>query len=363
MTLQRRLTLRYLAIVLACLALLAGLAYHEFITEPRVRRELGQAKPSGSAWGEYAEMVLHSMIPVVLGAGWWLMRRTLLPIDQLARQVESSRPDDLGSPLCRSHNGDEVDRLTQAFNRVRKRLHRSFRQIREFTLDASHELKTPLSLMRLQIEAALEAPEPLPPAHRESLHQWLEEIQRLARIVDGLSLLAKADAGLVTLERHPLAWHELVREAFEDGEVLTQSQHLTLTLTACEPAVVLGDRDRLRQTLLNLVDNAVKYNRPGGRIAMSLRTVNHEALLEIRNTGEPIPAEVLPHIFERFVRGRTGSHTAENGTGLGLAIVHWIVEGHGGTVTLRSEPTSQPDDAETIVTVRLPLAPSSRPAA
>ena len=204
MTLRGRLALRYAIVAGVCLALLAGLAHHEFIVEPRVRRELGLPKPSGSEWGEYAELVFHSLIPVALGAGWWLMRRTLAPIGALARGVEHVHAGNLRTPLPRSLNGDEVDRLTEVFNAMAARLDRSFQQIREFTLHASHELKTPLTVMRGQLDTALREGSSVSPRQREWVRNHLEEVQRLARIVDTLTLLTKADAGLVQLEQHPV---------------------------------------------------------------------------------------------------------------------------------------------------------------
>jgi HAMP domain-containing protein len=137
MTLQRKLALRYAGIVGVCLLLLGGLAHHEFGVEPRVRQQMGMRKPSGSSWGEIAEIVFHALIPVTLGVGWWFMRRTLAPIDSLARGVEQVDAGNLREPLRRSGNGDEVDRLTAAFNAMAGRLDRTFQRIHEFTLHAT----------------------------------------------------------------------------------------------------------------------------------------------------------------------------------------------------------------------------------
>jgi signal transduction histidine kinase len=351
-TLRQRLAFRYLGVVAVCLLLLAGLAYHEFVVEPRVRQEMGFPKPSGSTWGEYAEMFCHGMIPVVLGVGWWLLRKTLAPISHLTHSVEEIHAGNLRQPLPRSHSGDEVDRLTEAFNATTARLDQSFQQIRQFTLHASHEWKTPLTAMRLHLETAFREAESRPAEQPQWMFTQLEEIQRLTRIVDGLTLLTKADAGLVTLEKRPVRLSQLVRETFDDTAVLAEAHDIQVTLTDCEELVVLGDPDRLRQALLNLADNAVKYNRDGGSVRMALRRTGNGAEIEINNTGGGIPAELQPRLFERFERGNDALSKAVEGCGLGLAIVQRIVQGHGGTVRILSEPGKL-----TTALLRLPAAP------
>ena len=356
MTLRQRLNLRYLAIVGVCLLLLTGLAYHELVVEPRVRKELGLPKPSGFTWGESAELFFHAMIPVVLAGGWWLMRRTLAPIDALTRSVERIHAGNLREPLPRTGNGDEVDRLTEVFNAMTARLDDSFQEIRRFTLNASHELKTPLTAMRLHLETSLQGAPAVPREQREWILAQLDEMQRLTQIVDALTLLTKADAGLVRLERQPLQLDELVRESYEDGRLCAESRQVHMALTACEEATVLGDPHWLRQALHRLTDNAVKYNRPAGNVRMTLRKAPNAAELEIMNTGDGIAPELQPHMFERFVRGRDALSSAVEGCGLGLAICQWIVREHGGTIQISSTPGQT-----TTVAVRLPLATACAP--
>jgi len=356
MTLRRKLALRYAAIVAVCAALLGGLAHHEFITEPMQRQALGIPELPETFGSEYAEVFFYGMIPLVLGCGWWLMRKTLSPLGQLAQGVERIHADNLREPLPRTFNADEVDRLTEVFNTTTARLHGSFQQIREFTLHASHELKTPLTVMRVQLETRLKAAKSLSPEDVEWLECELDEVVRLSKIVDALTLLTKGDAGQVKLECKPLRLDELVRESFEDAQVLAEPQGVKVALGECEAVEFAGDRHRLRQLLLNLADNALKYNHPAGSVTMALRQRNGAAEIKITNTGVGIPPELQARVFDRFVRGDEARSRAIEGCGLGLSICRWIVQAHGGTIQLVSDATKT-----TTALVRLPLASAAAP--
>jgi signal transduction histidine kinase len=155
---------------------------------------------------------------------------------------------------------------------------------------------------------------------------------------------------LVKLEQRPVALAELVRESFEDAQILAEPLRVRVSLVECAEATVTGDRHRLRQVLLNLVDNAAKYNRSDGTVLISLRRAGSFAEIEIVNTGDGVPAAMQPHVFERFVRGDEARRSAADGSGLGLPIAQWVVHAHGGTIELTSSPAS------TAVAVRLPLA-------
>jgi signal transduction histidine kinase len=350
-TLRQRLALRYGAVVAICLLLLAGLTYHEFVQEPHMFRQLGIQEPAGGEFAEFTEIVLYGAVPLIFALGWRFVRRSLKPIDDLARGVEQFHALNLQERLPRTLNGDEVDRLAAAFNTMAARLEQSFQQVHEFTLHVSHELKTPLTVMRAELETRLRDANALPPAQRDWAQSLLDEMQRLARIVDSLTLLTKADAGLVTLERKPVALEALVRECFEDAQILAEASEVTVTLAACEKVEVSGDRHRLRQLLLNLTDNAVKYNHPGGSVTLDLRHAGEFAEITVANTGPGIPPELQARVFERFVRGTEARSRVADGCGLGLTICQWIVRAHAGTIEVQSEPGQT-----TTFTVRLPRA-------
>jgi signal transduction histidine kinase len=183
----------------------------------------------------------------------------------------------------------------------------------------------------------------------------LDEVQRLSKIVDGLTLLTKADAGQITLAREPLRLDELVREAFADAQSLARPHEVQVTLATCEELTVMGDRHRLRQLLLSLSDNAIKYNRRGGGVTLGLRRDARMAELTMTNSSEGIPPELLPRVFERFFRGDLSHGSADEGCGLGLSIAQWIVSAHKGTIKIESVPSKL-----TTVTVRLPLDEPTR---
>jgi signal transduction histidine kinase len=230
------------------------------------------------------------------------------------------------------------------------RLDRSFLRMREFTLHASHELKTPLTVIHGELETALQG-DPLPAPQRERLESQLDEVQRLTKIVDGLTLLTKADAGQIPLAREPVHLDELVRETFADAQSLARPHGTQVTLAACEDVTVTGDRHRLRQLLLNLADNAIKYNEPHGSLTLALRRTAGAAEITIANTGKTIAPEILPRIFEPFFRGDASHSNAVPGCGLGLSIARWIAAAHGGKIQITSAP-GQP----TTATVCLPLS-------
>jgi len=352
MTIRTRLNLWYSAILCAvALAVVAASLYHEFFLEKRHHRRMPDSPPELDN-GDLVEILTWTVTPAVvlgLAGGWWLTRRALAPVARLTGAVEKVHENNLGEKIPRSGNGDELDRLTDVFNQMTARLDDSFKRIREFTLHASHELKTPLTVLCGEAETALRD-RALSPAEREQFGSQLDELRRLARIVDSLTLLAKADAGQVALKLEPVRLDELVHDNYADAEILAEPAGIRVELAACEAVTVLGDRHRLRQMLLNLADNAVKYNHPQGLVTMSLRRNGGMAEFTVTNNGPGIAPEILPRVFDRFFRGDPAHSQAVDGCGLGLSIVQWIVSAHKGSVRIESDP-----EKWTTVTVRLPL--------
>jgi signal transduction histidine kinase len=350
MTLRQRLALHYGAVVVVALSLVTGLTYHEVATERHLRKLISPTDESEVERRMLFDIAVFSLIPVILVAGWWVTRRSLSPLSHLAKTVERIHAGNLREPLPRTGNRDEVDRLTAAFNTMAARLDQSFQKIHEFTLHASHELKTPLTVMRSELETALRDAGSCTPQQRDCLHSLFDEVERLAKIVDALTLLTKADAGQVMSERQPVRLGELVRESFEDARILAEPHKVQVSLSECAEVSVIGDRHRLRQLLLNLVDNAVKYNQPAGKVTLALRSNNGTAEIKITNTGAGITPELQPRVFDRFVRGDEARAKAIDGCGLGLTIAQWIAQAHAGSIQISSQPGT------TAVVVRLPLA-------
>ncbi|PWU18943.1 MAG: hypothetical protein C5B50_07965 [Verrucomicrobia bacterium] len=347
MTIRTRMTLWYAGVLLLSALIIAGLSFKE------LRERHDNIEEPDDSLQDVIALICWIGIPAVIlsiGGGWWLMRRALAPITTLTRAAEGINERNLTQPLPRSGNGDELDRLTQVLNTMTARLHESFTRIRDFTLHASHELKTPLTVLSGETETELRD-ESLSPREREHALSRLDELQRLARIVDGLTLLAKADAGLLTLNLAPVSLDELVRENFADTQILAQASGVRVELAACEPLSVKGDAHRLRQLLLNLADNAVKYNQQGGSITMKLSRSNGSALFSVSNTGPGVSPTALPRVFDRFFRGDPAhNNEAADGCGLGLSIAQWIVAAHHGEIKIESLPAKL-----TTVTVRLPI--------
>src|SRR5450631_3663896 len=344
MTIRTRLSLWYAAVMFIALMIMGVLLYFQLVIEPRheAHQHHVQIEPvDPDVYEDVTQIVMSCGIPAVLLAlagGWWLMKKSLAPVAALTQAAGKITAQNLSERLNRTRNGDELDQLTEVFNSMLARLDGSFNRIREFTLHASHELKTPLTILCGETETELRD-ESLAPAQREHAASQLDELRRLARIVDGLTLLAKADAGQVALQLETLRIDELVRDNFADAQILAEPHGIRVELTDCEEISVRGDRHRLRQLLLNLADNAVKYNQPHGGVIMSLMKSDGMAQFTIVNTGAGIPTEILPRVFDRFFRGDVAHGSAVDGCGLGLSIVQWIVSAHNGSIKIESVPT------------------------
>ena len=349
MTIIKRAGLGYAAIAAVCLVLVSWLAYHEFVEEPKEFAERGVPELHKDVSAELSTVIFLAAVPALLGIGWLWMHRILKPLRELAGVVEKIDTNNLREPIPRSMNDDEVDKLTAGFNSMMARLDQSFNRIHEFTLSASHELKTPLTIMRAQLETALRDGASLPAEQTAWIDGQIDEVRRHTHIVDSLTLLTKADAGLLELERRPVHLREIVDEAFDDAKILADAHGIKVTLDERSDIEIAGDRHRLRQLLLILSDNAVKYNRPNGTIVIALRKADGMAELRITNTSKKLNPKSLEKVFTRFVRGENAQGHVE-GCGLGLTIAQWIVQSHGGTIQLLAET-----DESITALVRLPI--------
>ncbi len=312
----------------------------------------------GADLGEFSGSLAHlrraylTALPVVLllvAAGAWLLAaRALRPVTALTHTVERITARGLDQRIPAVAYDREMERLITVFNAMMDRLEKSFHQASRFSADAAHELKTPLTIMQGEVEAALQHA-PSGSEQQRVYGDLLEEIQRLKSITQKLLLLSQADAGQLQLDRQLLDFTGAVRELMEDTEIMAGDLKLEANL---QPGVrVVADADLLQQVLHNLASNAVKYNHPAGSIRFELAAEDTHATLRVHNTGPGLKAEEQGKLFERFHRGDSARNRAVAGVGLGLSLSREIARAHGGELVLE---TSSP--AETTFALRLPRA-------
>jgi two-component system, OmpR family, sensor kinase len=274
-------------------------------------------------------------LAVSLAGGWFLAGRALRPVDKITLAAQRIAAGDLSQRLSIPAAHDEIGRLAATFNNMIGRLDTSFRQIRQFTSDASHELRTPLTVMKGETDLVLRRPRLLDD-YKSVLESNLEEIDRMTRIVDELLFLSRADMGEVRVESLPVAMESLVEDIHRQAKLLAQDRNIEVLLGTVMPAVVQGDDLRLRELLLNLVENAMKYSHPGGKVEISLLNDSREARLSVTDSGIGIAPADHKKIFQRFFRTDVARGHTKKGTGLGLAICAWIAELHKGRVEVKS---------------------------
>jgi two-component system OmpR family sensor kinase len=283
--------------------------------------------------------VMAGIFPIALllsgGGGWVLARKALKPVDQMTETARRISAEHLNRQVQGSGAGDELDRLAQTLNDMLGRLNVAFQEVRQFSADASHELQTPLTILKGEIEVGLRSPR-RPEEYQAILRSALEETDRIARLVEGLLLLSRSDAGVLRMDRRPLNLKNLIEEVIREIQPLAGSRSVKLRAGAMEFAQVQGDPDQLRRLLRNLADNGIKYTPPGGSVEISLRIDGKWANLQVSDTGMGIAEEDREKVFRRFYRASAARTQNESGAGLGLAIAQSIVEAHGGRIQVQS---------------------------
>jgi two-component system, OmpR family, heavy metal sensor histidine kinase CusS len=296
--------------------------------------------------------VLLTLGPLALasaaGGGYWLARRALAPVDRMAATAAEITAKRLDRRLAEPEANDELGYLARTFNTMISRLERSFDEVRRFTADAAHELRTPLAAMRTEAEVALRS-ERTPDRDAKVLENLLEEIDRLTRLVGQLLFLCREDTGLGAGMFQPLRLDKLVHDVGDHMQVLAREKGVDLRIDIADTCEINGDPDRLRQLFFNLLYNAIKYTRPDGSIIVIGDTSHGQVRVTVTDTGIGIPAEHLPRVFERFYRVDPSRSVEIDGNGLGLSICCSIAESHAGRLSIESVV-----DFGTRVTLALP---------
>jgi two-component system heavy metal sensor histidine kinase CusS len=290
------------------------------------------------------------VIPVVLlliaAGSWWLGSIALTPIENIRRAAERITAERLDERIPSEGPADEIGGLIDVLNATFARLHGSFEQAARFSADASHQLKTPIAVLRVGIEEILNQPG-LSNEHRERVADLLQQTRRLSSVAENLLLLSRADTGRLALRATEFDLGKLLEGSLEDARILGAGSNLQIEANIPETLPMNGDREMISLTVQNLVENAVKYNRRGGKILVSAGKHDHVVEICVGNNGPGITRERAPHIFERFYRARSNEQTP--GHGLGLSIARELARAHGGDLTLAR---SQPDWTEFCLRLR-----------
>jgi two-component system OmpR family sensor kinase len=283
---------------------------------------------------EIIVIIAAASMVIAAAASWFAIGQALSPLSTVTETaLQISRADDLSQRIPNpGSKHDETGLFIDAFNETLERLEHIFASQQRFLADVSHELRTPLTIIKGNVDLMRRMKQ----VDEESLDTIEDEADRLTRLVGNLLLEAQAESGKLPLIFAPIELDTLLLEVFKEMRVLARDR-VNIKLTEIDQIIVNGDRDRLKQVLINLVSNAIKYTPKGGEVYLSLGKVGENARLIVRDTGHGIAAEDLPHIFERFFRAeksRTRSNTS--GFGLGLSIAYWIIDHHGGKIEVNS---------------------------
>lgn len=331
----------------------AAINLHLEQAEARSEHPGSESEPPEDSVSELLSAYLFSLpvVVVVVAAGsWWMARRALQPFVEITSAAAAITADRLDARLPEPPSRDEIGRHVRVLNEMFDRLQRSFEQARRFAADASHELRTPLTILRGGVEEELR--QGTHSAGQEAfLTGLLEQIGALQQIAANLLLLAQFDAGKAPIQAVPVDFSRLVGEAAEDAEMLATPRQIKVLAEIAPGLSVVGDAILLRRLLLNLVDNAVRYNRPEGTVRLRLQSEGGRVSLAIANTGPGIPPEQRAGLFKRFSRIDQDRNRQSGGSGLGLSLCREIAVAHAGTIAV--EPAA---DDLTEFRLTLPLA-------
>jgi heavy metal sensor kinase len=312
-----------------------------------------------SALHRFATLLVVSIPILLLGAaagGYWISRRALSPVDQITQTARSISVQNLSSRLTVPQTGDELQRLSETLNNMLERLEAAFKKIIQFTADASHELRTPVAVMRTRTELSLRKPRSAE-EYREALTQVHCELEKTSELVERLMLLARADYGVEALQLATEDLREIVREVCSQGKTLSEAKDIHFReQISLQPVWVKADAHALRRLFLILIDNAIKYTPQGGQVYVVVGQESGFAIGEVRDTGIGIAPEHLPNVFERFYRADKARSRESGGVGLGLSIGRWIAEAHAGTIEVQSSL-----GGGSMFKIRLPLIDAERP--
>lgn len=309
------------------------------------------------------ERVLHGVLlilvigmPLVVAVaaigGFFIVQRGLAPIDAITQQAERISSRTFSERLPVPKTGDEIESLSMSLNRMISRLEEAFEHINRFSADVSHELRTPLAILHGELDAVARRRR-LSPDLLDAIGSALEEVERLTRIVDHLLIISRLDTGEV-FPRTILNLGELANSTVEQVRLLAEEKSITIDEQIRPDVLVEGDPLRLQQLIVNLLDNAIKYTSQGGRVAVTVAAATTRAQISVADTGLGIPADSVPHVFDRFYRADKARARNTGGAGLGLAIVKAICSAHGGSINVNST-----EGAGSVFTVELPLATAS----
>jgi len=274
---------------------------------------------------------------VAVAGGFALVRRALKPVDRLSHKAADITQHNLSERLPVVRTGDELERLSLSLNLMISRLEDAINSSKQFVADASHELRTPLAVLRGELEGLAQDAQ-LKSQTRETLGSLLEEVDRLAKIVEGLLALSRLDTGEAKTEWVRFDLAELAATTADQMSLLAEDKNITVSCECPRGVTVEGDRSRLKQVVVNLLDNAIKYTPNGGQVRLKIAAEGGHAILTVTDDGIGIPPEALPHVFKRFYRVDGSRSRDQGGAGLGLSIVKSICAAHGADVDVWSSP-------------------------